>query len=242
MKLSELASSLSKIDKFSFRDRIGQCSGSEFWGETSSLSDIKNRVSNFIVRYPDQAEYIFRSTELRVGPAEFLMCYLFDNITLNYNRSTDLLWNGKPLLECKVGRVPTRGEWKGHIVDFTFGTTPASYELAGAMQEYRVNHIKYMGEDIPGFKYSVMDLSSQAFRHIKSADLTKYGASANNGKFTQMQETWAQNVHKDYIFGKQFLLFNTKNMKLSFAGALSPHQLSVYRVHHQIYAGVKLED
>src|SRR5574343_589794 len=83
MKLSELASSSSPVDKFQFRDRIGGCKGSELWGDVNCLNGIKSRVTSFIGKYPDLSDDIFRSTELRVGPAEFMMCYLFDNITLN---------------------------------------------------------------------------------------------------------------------------------------------------------------
>ncbi len=242
MKLSELASSSSAIDKFQFRDRIGFSRGSELWGNADSLDGIKTRITSFVGRYPDLADDIFRTTELRVGPAEFMMCYLFDNIRLNYNQNTDLLWNGQPTLECKVGRVPKRGEWAGHIVDFTFGSSPASYKLVASMDAYRINHVKYMGYDVPDFKISSLDMPAATLKYMKNFDLTPHGVPAEVGKFSTIQESWAKNVHRDYISGKQFLLFDTKSKSISHAGPLSSDQLSVYRMHHQVYVGVRISN
>jgi hypothetical protein len=197
------------------------------------VGDPTEAYNEFVAKEPEFAKHIFKLTETFVGPGELLMCYLFDNVTINFNRSPDLLVDGKPTFECKSAKLPSRGEWKGYAVDFSLGDMGA-YQLFDDLHDYRVNHIQYNGQDVPELT-SVYDMKAASLRYIKNTDIPQHP------KYETLERRWAKTTYKSYIEDKNFLLFDRSTAKLVHAGPLFPHQLSVYRVHRQVYAGVKMQ-
>lgn len=231
---SQLARSTLPENKEKLRKRLD---GPPTLGRLSSQEQLLDEYNSFVAKEPEFAKHVFKLSENFVGPGELLLCYLYDNVHINHNKSPDLLLDGMPKYECKSAKFPQRGKWKGFAIDFTLGETGA-YSLFDDLHRYRIEHFTFNGTDIPGVDNgSVYDLKANTLSYIKNTPIRSGDVDMT---YAALEQRWASATHANYIADKDFLLFDRATARLMYAGPLYTEQLSVYRVHRQVYAGIKM--
>ena len=144
----------------------------------ATAANIKDGYNKFLTAFPKEARAINALKPDGVGPGEFIMYFVFDNVGIGgKNASIDIFVDGKEFAEAKAG-----GRSGTTMNNFKLGrdSDKSVTQILKDLEEFNDKYHEIHGEDLPGWR-GANELTVNTLRSWVDIDLKKASSEVKGG-------------------------------------------------------------
>lgn len=145
----------------------------------ATATNIMPKYNKFLADYPVIAKSIDKIKPEGVGPGEFILYFLFDNVGIGgKNAPIDVYMDGKEWAEAKGGDPIGTGTLTNFKI--TKDSSKAVTQIMKDLEDFNATYSEITGEDLPGWR-GANELTTNTLRGWADIDLTKLAKESTGG-------------------------------------------------------------
>lgn len=165
--------SAAAIDQKAFRDIATQFT-------RATATNILQKYNKFLAEYPSIAKTIDKIKPEGIGPGEFILYFLFDNVGIGgKNAPIDVYMDGKEWAEAKGGDPIDGGNTLTNF-KITKDSSKAVTQIMKDLEDFNTTYSEITGEDLPGWR-GANELTPNTLRSWADINLTTLAKETTGG-------------------------------------------------------------
>ncbi|MBT9137643.1 MAG: hypothetical protein DDT31_00181 [Syntrophomonadaceae bacterium] len=137
----------------------------------ATATNILQKYNTFLAEYPSVAKTIDKIKPDGIGPGEFILYFLFDNVGIGgKNAPIDVYLNGEEWAEAKGGDPIDGGNTLTNF-KITKDSSKAVTQIMKDLEDFNVTYNEITGEDLPGWR-GANELTTNTLRSWVDINLT----------------------------------------------------------------------